>query len=369
MYAVKRTLVSCGITHKTASLERREPFQLAAEEVPRANALLAGLPSVLECAVLSTCNRVEFYLVTAGQSDPFETVAAFYKLFKGFDVTPFRRLFRARKGRDVANHLFRVAAGIDSMVLGENQILGQVKDAYSAACRVESAGKVIHRLFHQTFRVGKQVRADTGIGKGACSVSTAALEMLGHKLSTLESPTVLFIGVNRMIRIAADRLDRMENRHLLFANRTADKARALAAGFDSEGYGLDDLSHLISQADVIISCTSSPEPIVTNKTMAGVLANRPQKQRVMMDMAVPRDIGIAKDYDPSVEIFDLEDISRFVARRQRERRMEIPHAEELIGHRLNEFEFWFKNVIDGPASGGVVVDALPARETACRRSR
>jgi glutamyl-tRNA reductase len=345
-------LVVCGTSHKTSSLEEREPFQLGAEEVPRANAVFGGLPEVMESAILSTCNRVEFYFVTAREREPLDIVEGFYRDFKALDVPSARHLFQAKKGRHAADHLFRVSAGIDSMVVGENQILGQVKDAYSSACAVKSAGKVIHRLFHQAFRVGKRVRSETEVGKGACSVSSAALEMLAEVLDPLDTPTVLLVGVNQMTSLAAKRLRQGEGRQLLFANRTAEKAVEFASGFDADGFGLDQLPGLIAQADVVITCTSSPEPIITQPIMTDALKHRRDSRLVVVDMAIPRDVDIPKDWDPAIEVKDLEDIKRFVDQRQHQRELAIPQAEEIIERRLDEFDYWYGHVLHEPIYNG-----------------
>jgi glutamyl-tRNA reductase len=345
-------LVVCGTSHKTSSLEEREPLQLGAEEIPKANALFGGLPEVMESAIVSTCNRVEFYFVTARDRDPVDTIARFYHELKGLDIEPFRRLIQTKKGRHAADHLFRVAAGIDSMVVGENQIMGQVKDAYSSACSVKSAGKVVHRLFHQAFRVGKRVRTDTEVGKGACSVSTAAVEMLGEVLERHDTATLLLVGVNQMIRLAAKRLGQAEGHRLLFANRTAEKAAEFASGFGADGFGLDRLPELIAQADVIITCTSSPDPIISQSMMADALDRRQKSRLVIVDMAIPRDVDIPKDWDSSVEVMDLEDIKRFVDHRQHQRELAIPQAEEIIERRLDEFDYWYGHVLHEPIYNG-----------------
>lgn len=359
-------LVVCGTSHKASSLEEREPLQLGTEDIAKANALFAGQPEIMESAIVSTCNRVEFYFVTARDREPLDTVASFYHEFKGLDITPFSRLMYTKKGRHAADHLFRVAAGIDSMVVGENQILGQVKDAYSSACAVKAAGKIIHRLFHQAFRVGKRVRTDTGVGKGACSVSTAAVEMLEDVLEPHKNPTLLFVGVNQMIRLAAKRLGQTGEARLLFANRTAEKAVEFASGFGADGFGLDRLPELIARADVIITCTSSPDPIITRPVMADALNHRREGRLVIVDMAVPRDVDVPKDWNSSVEVKDLEDIKRFVDARQHQRELAIPQAEEIIERRLDEFDYWYGHVLHEPIYNGRanVIDTIREEELA-----
>jgi glutamyl-tRNA reductase len=360
-------LVVCEATHETSSVEERGPLQLQADESARANAVLGALDKVMESAIVSTCNRVEFYFVTGRGNDPLDIVAAFYREFNGLDLKPYRKLFRVRKGMHAADHLFRVAAGIDSMVLGENQILGQVKSAYSSACAVKSAGKVVHRLFHQAFRVGKQVRSDTGIGKGACSVSTAAVEMLSETLHSTERPSIVFVGVNQMIRLAAARLAQVDGVRFAFANRTEAKARDFGAGFgavEAAGYGLERLPELIAGADVVISSTSSPVPIITCEMIERAAAQHPGRHLVIVDLAVPRDVEPAPhgDYGREVSVWDLEDIKRFVGDRQQQRKMAIPRAEEIIERKLDEFEYWYGHVQHEPIYNGCDPTAESIRE-------
>jgi glutamyl-tRNA reductase len=353
-------LVACGVTHKTSSLEEREALQLGADEIGKANAIFCAAPDVMESVILATCNRVEFYFVANSKRDPADIIAEFYDEFKGIDIGSYRDAFRTRKARHAADHLFRVAAGIDSMVVGENQILGQVKAAYSTACSVKSAGKITHRLFHQAFRVGKHVRTDTEIGKGACSVSTAAVDMLDASLANRPAPVVLFIGINQMIDHAAKRLGRLEGARLLFANRSADKAAEYAAGFGAEGQGLERLVDLLADADVVVSCTSSREPVITRSMMSDALARRRGGTLMIVDMAVPRDVDLPRDFDPSVEVKDLDDIKRFVARQRQQRETAIPQAEEIISRRLDEFDYWYGHVLHDPIYNGrgVTMDAI-----------
>jgi glutamyl-tRNA reductase len=345
-------LVVCGASHKTSSLEQREPIQIGADETAAANALFGGLPEVLESAIVSTCNRVEFYFVTGRHNDPFDVVAGFYREFRGLELAPYSELFHADSGRRAADHLFKVAAGIDSMVLGENQILGQVKTAYSSACAVKSPGKIIHRLFHQAFRVGKRVRTDTEVGKGACSVSTAAVEMLAADLESLKEPSIVFVGVNQMIDLAAKKLAQIDGARLAFANRTPEKATVFAGKFGARGFGLDRLPALISDADVIVSCTSSPDPVITRRVIDEATENRPDRRLIIMDMAIPRDVDAPKDDNSVVEVNDLEDVKRFVEDRQQQRELAIPQAEEIIERRLDEFDYWYGHVLHEPIYNG-----------------
>jgi glutamyl-tRNA reductase len=345
-------LTLCGINHKTSSLGEREPLHIGHDEIARVSSVFGSLPHVMESVILSTCNRVEFYFVAGKEHEPFDIVAAFYREFRGQDISLLRSLFQMRKGTHAVDHLFRVAAGVDSMVLGENQILGQVKDAYSSACAVKSVGKILHRLFHQSFRVGKQVRSDTEMGKGTCSVSSAAVEMLNSKIGTLEKPSVLFVGINQMINLAATNLMKIDHSRFMFANRTVEKAYVFAEKFDAEGFGLDKLDDLLSQADVVISCTSSPEHIITRRMLDDLAESPVKRKRIIVDLAIPRDVDYPKNTNPSLEVYDLEDIKSFLKGQQERRIKAIPQAEEIIEIRLREFNYWFEHVMNEPIYNG-----------------
>ena len=347
-----KRLVVCGVTHLTSTLEEREPLQIGSDELARANTVFAGLPHVTESAIVGTCNRVEFYFVTRRDQEPLDIIAAFYREFRGLQLDPFRRLFETRKSTHAAEHLFRVATGIDSMVVGETQIFGQIKDSYASACAVKSAGKVIHRLFHQAFRVGKQVRTDTEMGKGACSVSTAAVELLKSKLSIHVRPVFLFVGINQMIKLAAARCGRLHHSKYIFANRTVAKAVEFAERFDAEGFGLDKLVELLTQADVVISCTSSPDPIINAEMIEAAMENRPGQGLLILDLAVPRDVDYQKGGRNGVEVLDLEDIKAFVSTQMVKREEAIPQAEAIIRQKLDEFNYWWQHVREEPLYNG-----------------
>jgi glutamyl-tRNA reductase len=337
-------LVVCGITHNTSALEEREPLQVGTEELSEANISFRSMPEVLESIIVSTCNRVEFYFTTGRENDPFDVVSAFYRQYRDLDISRLEGNFSIMKGQEAIDHLFRVAAGIDSMVLGENQILGQVKDAYSAACSVKTVDKVLHRLFHQAFRVGKQVRSDTEMGKGACSVSSAAIDMLKSLLSQVERPVILYIGINQMIKLAASSLRAIDHGGYRFANRTAGKAQDFAVRYDAQGFGLDALPTLLEEADVVISSTSSPVPIISRDMLEETGTKRGNRKCIVIDLAVPRDVEDPGSGASPFDVYDLEDIKTFLADQQRRRELAIPRAEEIIEHKKNEFTYWFEHV-------------------------
>lgn len=346
-------LVVCGINHKTSSIARREPLQLGREEIAKAHAGFSDLTQIMESAIVSTCNRVEFYFVSRKNHEPFEIVSSFYSDFKDTDITGIRECFYVKKNKHAADHLFRVAAGIDSMVLGENEILGQIKEAYSSACAVKAAGKIIHRLFHQAFRVGKQVRSDTRLGRGACSVSSAAVELLRTRLNDIKKPSILFVGINQMISLAASNLSKLDCGRFMFANRTPESAAALAAKYGADGYPLDDIPTLLTNADAVITCTGSNSVIITRDMIDSVISSNPGKKLIITDLAVPRDVEIDNGYNSNIEILDLDDLQQFVDAQQNSREQAIPMAEEMIQRKLDEFMYWFDHVCHEPMYNGL----------------
>jgi glutamyl-tRNA reductase len=346
-------LALCGTNHKHSTVEEREPLQLSAEEMAEAQALLSSLPGVLESAIVSTCNRIEFYLVSQVAYTPWQTVQTFYRQLHDLDIAPLRPKFFHKSGSEVAAHMFHVAAGIDSMVLGENQIVGQLRDAYHSSCAVKAAGKIIHRLFHQAFRAGKLVRSETEMGKGACSVATAAVSLLEEKLAAYERPRLLFVGANQMIKLAAKNLSPSKHGGLVFANRTAERAVELAKLFGGRSAFLRDLPQLLGESEIIISCTSADRAIITREMIDNYLAAHPGRPLLIVDMAIPRDVEIESDYSDLIEVHDLDSIGRFVKDRQAERKAAIPQAEEIIERKLAEFSYWFDHVIHEPIYNGL----------------
>jgi len=364
MKSANKRLVMCGVSHKTSTLEQREPLQINQDEVAHANAVFFGLPRVLESLILATCNRIEFYFVTDPDHEPFETVAEFYRQLRGRDIAAEGGLFMVRKGGHAAEHLFQVAAGVDSMVLGENQIQGQIKDAYSSACAVKTAGKVMHRLFHQAFRVGKEVRSDTELGKGACSVSSAAVEMLRAELDEEARPSVLFVGVNQMIALAASRLNHLHHDRLMFANRTIEKAGELAAKYNGSSHNLEEIPQLLKHADVLVTCTSAPEPIISRDVIDASIDGQRERRLIVLDLAIPRDVDYPREARPEVAIRDLEDIKTFANAHQTRREAAKPQAERIIEAKLTEFRYWWQHVKEEPLyiGKGTAIENIVAEE-------
>jgi glutamyl-tRNA reductase len=337
-------MVVVGVNHETATVAERRPLQISPGRMAEFQLRLSQSSDVMESAILATCNRVEFYLVTAQSVDPFLIINRLYcELGCGFDVTA-RPHFYILTERDAISHLFRVAAGIDSMVLGENQILGQVKDAFSSACQLRTVGRVLQRAFHQAFRIGKQIRTETEMGRGICSVSSAAVDLLRSRLADFERPDILFVGAGRMISLAASRVSGLPVGQLHFANRTQERAEALATAYGFRGHSLSDLPDLLVTADIAISCTGSEELVITSAMLDRVSRRRAGRPLLLLDLAMPPDIEYEPERYRSIQICNLDDIKEFVSRNQERRAAELPKAELLIEQRLAEYMYWYTHV-------------------------
>jgi len=352
-------LIVCGINYSNTTSEERGPLQIGNDDIAKAHSLFSSMPGIMESTILSTCNRIEFYFVKDNESEPFDIIQSFYKEIRDLDISGLREKFYAKKGKHVAEHRFRVSAGMDSMVLGENEILGQVKTAYSSACSVRAAGRIIHRMFHQAFRAGKQVRADTEMGQGACSVSTAAVGLAKSKIGISDRPDILFIGINKMIVLAASSLAKSHHGRLIFANRTLSHVEEISRQYDGEAYSLDKLPELLADVDMVFTSTGSAEPIVTNEIIDEAIRldqnrfRQSTRKLLIIDIAVPRDVEIDNGYDPMIEIYRIEDVEEYIRDLQNRQRQAIPQAEAIITKLLGEFAYWYNHIRFEPIYNGL----------------
>ncbi len=344
-------LVLVGVNHETATLSEREPFQVGRGDIIPALREIQSIRTVQEAALLSTCNRFEAYLVIDEGEEAFAILREFFIRFRGRDPGPFRSRFYVRHGSTVARHLFRVAGGLDSLVLGEYQIQNQVKEAYSAACSAKGPGKILHRLFHAAFRAGKAIRTRTAIGAGRMSVAGMAVGLLKEQLR-VEDP-VLLVGVNESIRIVAKGLEEAGFKILLFANRTCSKAEKLALRYGGEGYGMEALPDLMARVCGVVSCTGAPGVIITADQLEA-LARKECRVRLCIDMAVPRDIERPKSGSTmAVEVYDLEDLKAKRNDLITIRKEELPAAEAIVEDMVSTFQCWMDGAFH-PAVGALV---------------
>ena len=346
-------LALVGINHQTSTLEEREPLQLGRDELPPVDNLLISADGVREAAAVCTCNRIEFYLVLRETTDPFAVVAEVYRKHRYLDVSPLRERFYLRTEAEVVRHLLHVAAGLNSMVLGETQIFGQIKQGYSQACAVKSAGKILHRLFHQAFRTGKKVREETAIGQGVVSVGGVAARMVKERMEPSADPQIVFVGANDIISLAAEHLRGAGYRNFTFANRTREHAEPLAKAYGGALSPLADLGKLIRSADVVISCTGAVPPLISRNLVDQSRGESGKTELLILDLGVPRDVEPEAGNLPGVVLVDLDVMNRELTSGLAERAAAIKPAQDIVEQKLAEFMYWYEPVRQEPMYNGL----------------
>jgi glutamyl-tRNA reductase len=355
------TVVTCvGLNHQTSPVEEREQLAFSADELPQA---VAGLGEALGGAVLlSTCNRTELYATLPQGSTEAGRLIALLNGIKGSSVDAAR--FYTYQHDEAIRHLFRVAAGIDSMVLGESQILGQVRDSMSAATQAGTLNGALSKLFHAAIGAGKRARTETHIGRHAISVGSAAVTLARRALGDLSDKTVLVISAGSMGKLAARALAETGGAQIVVANRTRERAQELAAemGPGVQGVALADLHATLSGADIVISGTAAEGFIVRAGDVMSVMAGRNGRGLLFIDIAVPRDIDPAVAEVQGVHLFDIDDIEAVTASGLNGREREVERVETIIEEEVSAFLDWWRSLDVVP-----VIAALRERAEAIRR--
>ncbi|MBU1161983.1 MAG: glutamyl-tRNA reductase, partial [Proteobacteria bacterium] len=283
-------IVLLGLNHKTAPVALRECLAISKDETSVALKAFQELPSIREVMFFSTCNRVEVLMIVQDKTNAVDAVKDFLSKLKHLPVSEFEKSLYIHEGDDAVRHVFRVAASLDSMVVGEPQILGQIKEAYQMATTTKTSGVLLNKLLHRTFFVAKRIRTETGIGDHAVSISYAAVE-LGRKIfGTFEGKKVLLIGAGEMAELAVDHLIRNRAEDILVANRTFESGVDLARKFRGQAIRFDEIEDALQQVDIIISSTGSPDYVVTRNHVKGIIRRRRNRPLFFIDIAVPRDI-------------------------------------------------------------------------------
>lgn len=339
----RENLLVCGISHHSASLAEREQLQVNRHELPKALKTFMSIQGVTEVAILSTCNRFEIYFCTTKNDRAIDILYRFYRKFRKLDIRPLEHLFYTKHASSVVRHLCRVASAMDSLVLGETQIIGQVRQAYSLACSLKTPGKILHKAFHAAFRAGKAVRSETAIGEGQRSVAGEAVAILREKVPP--EAIILIIGVNQNTKLAAKCLYGAGYHNLMFANRTKYKAEKLAAQFDAEGCSLDGIQGKLNQCQVLISCTGAPDYIISADQVAKRLEIK-DGSFFIVDMAVPRDVDTTGISDKNLQVIDLQDLKNYLELQNLQRKAQFPLAEQLIEREVNMFQAWLESCED-----------------------
>jgi len=327
-------LLITGVSHKTAPVEVRERLAFREDSLPAALADLRGRDGVSEAVILSTCNRVEITVTTEDGSDPQAIVDAFLTEQKAVDPGEIGPHIYRYEGKAAIHHLFRVAASLDSMVVGEPQILGQLKAAYSAAKDCGSVCGWLDGLITRTFSVAKRVRSETGIGQMAVSVSYAAVELARKIFGSLNNRTVMIAGAGKMSELAARHLRRSGCSHVFVTNRTHERAVEMAKLFQGTPVEYSRFTAMLPEVDILIASSGAPTYILHKDEMQRVISARRNKPMFLIDIAVPRNIEPSVNEIDNIFLYDIDDLQEVVNSNLRERAKEADHAEALVAEEV-----------------------------------
>jgi glutamyl-tRNA reductase len=336
-------LLLVGVSHRTAPIELRERLDFAARGVDRALTALAGSDVHREATIISTCNRVELYV---GCDEPNAARAAIHRFLAEFHGIPGEQLaphLYSKTGEDAVAHLYRVAAGLDSLVMGEPQILGQVKEAFGVASQLGCTGPLLNKLFHSAFATGKRVRSETALAEGAVSVSYAAVELARKIFGNLKGRTVVVIGAGEMGKLTALHMQSQGIGRLIITSRTATHATALAQSIGGSAMPWEALGTTLVEADILITATGASMPIISRALIAQTMKARRQRPLFIIDIAVPRDVeGDAGDLE-QVFLYNIDDLQAVVQENISKRGTEASDAEKIIAQEVGRFTTWLNS--------------------------
>ncbi len=327
-------LLVAGVSHKTAPVEVRERLAFAEHTLPAALHDLISRQGIVEAMVLSTCNRVEITVSADDAIDPAATVCSFLEESRKVAPAALGPSLYHHEGREAIHHLFRVASSLDSMVVGEPQILGQLKAAYAQAKAHDCLNGLLETVVARAFNVAKRVRSETGIGQMAVSVSYAAVELARKIFGTLEGRTVMIVGSGKMSELAARHLRRSGAAHIFVTNRTYEHAQKLAVVFQGTPVEYTRFLGILPEVDIVITSSGAPHFVLTKEEMQRVIAARRNKPMFLIDIAVPRNIEPLVNEVDNIFLYDIDDLQEVVNANLRERNKEADRAEELVAQEV-----------------------------------
>ncbi|MDH5511100.1 MAG: glutamyl-tRNA reductase [Nitrospinota bacterium] len=342
-------LIVFGINHKTAPVEVREKLAIPEKALGENLRLLEErAPGLREKVVLSTCNRTEIYARVSDVTSGVDELKRFLCGYHEVDRTALDKAAYVLVLEDAVEHLFKVASSLDSMIVGEPQILGQVKGAYRAARDYSATGAIMNRLFEQSFNVAKRIRTETGIAENAVSVSFAAVELAKKIFGDLAGKTALLIGAGEMIELAVKHLMSQGVETVLVANRTYDRAKELATLFNGEAVKFDHLHEELKRCDIVISSTGAPHFVVRRDLAEKVIGQRQNRPMFFIDIAVPRDIEPSVNEIDNCYLYNIDDLHQVVEANMVERAREAQRAEEIVKGEVEQFFVWLDKLEMAP---------------------
>jgi glutamyl-tRNA reductase len=337
-------IVLLGLNHKTAPVELRECLAFSPDQASTALDNGVRSPYISEILLISTCNRMEI-LMTAPDCPPaIDTARQMISDIKQIPVSEFSDALYVHTGNDAVRHVFRVASSLDSMVVGEPQILGQLKDAYLIAVQNKTSGVILNRLLHKTFFVAKRVRSETGIGDHAVSISYAAIE-LGRKIfGELEAKKVLLIGAGEMAELAVEHLIRNRSGAIFVANRTFERGVELAGRFKGQAIRFEEIPEYLKTVDIVISSTGAPGYILTPQPVKAVMRVRKNRPLFFIDIAVPRDIDPDINRMGNAYVYDIDDLKNVIDENIEDRHREAVKGERIVDEAVIQFRKWYESL-------------------------
>ncbi|OPX86827.1 MAG: Glutamyl-tRNA reductase [Pelotomaculum sp. PtaB.Bin104] len=333
-------IVVVGLSHRTAPVELRERLSFAGCSLQEALMQIKSYPAIKGCAVLSTCNRTEVYAATLVMDEGLSAIWDFLSRWANVDISEIKNFTYSHTLCDAVRHLFRVTSGLDSMLLGETEVLGQVRSAYQAACACEATNRVLNTLFQQAIEVGKRVRTETGIDRNAVSLSYAAVELARRHLGDLNNRQVLLIGAGKMSGLSAQYLVAHGVSGIIVSNRSFERAKAMADQMAGKAVKFNELPKYLETADIVISCTAAPHVVVKFTDLERAMVKRRGRQMLIIDLAVPRDIEAAAGSLAGVILYDIDDLETVVDHNLAGRKQAAFKAEGIIEEELTGFMSW-----------------------------
>ena len=333
-------LVLMGLNHKTAPVALRERLSLTTEETRQALEALGGNRAIDELLIFSTCNRVEIVMITDAAPAALEAVNAYISQVKEIERSTYENVLYTHLNEAAVRHVFRVASSLDSMVIGEPQILGQVKEAYRMATETHSSGVVLNRLLHRAFFVAKKVRNETGIGDHAVSISYAAIELARKIFGSLEGKKVLLVGAGEMAELAVEHLIQNRAGDIFVANRTFHRAVDMAGRFKGSAISIEEIDDSLKTVDIIISSTGSPGFMVTKHQVKESMRSRRNRPIFFIDIAVPRDVDPDINRLNNAYVYDIDDLKSVIEENIDERANEAVRGKRIVDEAVIKFQEW-----------------------------
>jgi glutamyl-tRNA reductase len=361
-------IVLIGLNHKTAPVEIREKFAVVCVDTSGPLMNLGKMRALRESFYLSTCNRMEVLFTTPRLDEGISAVVGLLADIYGQTGAALQPYLYTYIDQDAVKHLYRVACSLDSMVVGEPQILGQIKDAYRQATEAKTSGVILNRLLHKSFSVAKRVRTETRIGSSAVSISYAAVELAKKIFQELQGRIALLIGAGEMAELAAEHLLSNGVERIVVANRTLERALALAKRFNGTTVAWEELVDELGRVDIIISSTGSPEPILTAEQIKKRMRARRNRPLFFIDIAVPRDIDPAANRIDNVYLYNIDDLQGIVELNQGERLKEATRAEHIIAAEALRFDGWLRTLEVVPTIVSLREKAEQVREAEVRKT-